>query len=142
VKKYALAVGFCGAVAAMALGLWAADLTWTDGEAGDSNWSSPNNWNPAQIPTAADVVHFTNTVVGTSVVDQDFAINGLTYDNATGRHVTVIGDGVVLTVSNYLRVGRSAPATSAVRITGAGGTLRMSGDIQVSGTNTGSLVMD
>lgn len=131
-----------GSIAAMAAMVWAANLTWDGGDVDDSNWSSPDNWNPDQAPTDADVVHFTNSVVGTNVVDVSVQVAGLTYNNSTGSHVTVINDGVILTVSNYLRVGRASPGNTAVRITGPGGTLRMVGDIQVSGTNTGSLVMD
>lgn len=128
-------------VSALGFALNAADITWNDDAGADSNWSSADNWDLDRIPVATDVVHFDDATVGTNVVDSDFTIAGLTYDNTAGTHDTVIDGGQFLTVSNYLRVGSSIPATSKVRISGPGGTLKIIGDIQVSGTNTGSLVI-
>ena len=124
---------------ALAWGLRGADLYW-DGGAGNGLWSSGLNWSTNQAPTVVDGVRFTNTYIEARVVDVDFVINGLAFDNASGRFEMTINDGVTLTVSNYLRVGAAMKSNSAVRITGPG-TLKMVGDIQVSGTNTGSLIV-
>lgn len=119
--------------------------------AASGNWSTAANWSPAVVPTAATNVVFTNnvgapTTAGTvdNTVDLSFggAVASLQFAQNTNNagvvfyHAMQIASGQTLTVSNGLTVGTltdgvgSGPGTNVnvnTWITGAGGTLALTG---------------
>jgi hypothetical protein len=127
-------------------GLWSGA-----GGTNNMNWSSATNWtggtpgpgfNAQFASPGATATFMTNNIVATNVT-----ILGLYYNtNNSGYHTTWIQDGVTLTVTNgatatgpVLQVGSgintdnnfNLPVTNT--ITGANGTLRVSGNPQSSG---------
>src|SRR5689334_9003163 len=75
----------------------ATDLIWIGGT---GNWNAAGNWNPAQIPTAADNVWITNTGTYTVTVPAGTTAinNSLTLGGATGIATLAI-DRATLTVN-------------------------------------------
>ncbi len=108
--------GWLGALAGFLLVVGmagAADRLWTDGGVG-SNWSTDDNWNPAQAPTAADVAVFTNGG-SSSAIDLstqtiadwrfDSADTVMNYLNLSGNTLAVTGGVYVAHIANqYARV--------------------------------------
>jgi autotransporter-associated beta strand protein len=114
----------------------AATTTWN---ATGGNWSLGGNWNTLAAPGASDDVIFGNTGAGTpTAMDASRTINSLNFsqDNQS-LHTTTINLGQTLTINrattgDILYVGSTSAATTAstltpVTITGAGGTLMLSG---------------
>ncbi len=132
-----LMLGMAGcAVALMAWLPQAGAIDW-DGGGADNNWSNPSNWNPDGNPAGSDVLFnddggsATQGTV-TSIVDQDFDIASLKYENtnADGHdngtdgtpnpvyHTTQINTGRTLTVNGDFVVGPDAFIGSVVEIKG------------------------
>ncbi len=110
--------------------------TWNTNSAG-SNWSGPSNWNPSGNPAGNDLIFgdaFGETANATTVgniVDQDYTVNSLTYNN-TGTsgnfwQVTEISSTKTLTLNaagvapaTIFTVGGVSSASTRVAIRGAG----------------------
>jgi autotransporter-associated beta strand protein len=144
---------------AVALIAWlpqAGAIDW-DGGGADNNWSTTGNWNPDGNPAGLDVLFnddggsATQGTV-TSIVDQDFNIASLKYENTNGDghdngsdgtpnpvyHTTQINTGHTLTVNGDFVVGPDAFIGSVVKIKGqAPGT----GTLVVNHTS-GNLLID
>jgi fibronectin-binding autotransporter adhesin len=105
---------------------------WT-GTGADMNWSTAGNWLTGVAPGSSDNVAFDDT--GTSatqgsvnnVVDTDFTIASLTYENTNNFHTTQVGDGQTLTDTGDLSADIVADPliTTYTAITGDGGVLSM-----------------
>ncbi len=89
----------------------AAPLIWTGLSVLTNSWSDPNNWSPAQVPTASDSVTFTNSgstnVIGATnnTVNANITISNLLYSAvsnsiAVNTHTTLINPGVTLTANS------------------------------------------
>ncbi len=119
----------------------AGTLEWTNG-AIDQNWSSALNWTNLTSggygpPGAANDVIFTNiSTVGTAgtvnnIVNGDFTIGSLTYEQTSGFHTTQIASGATLNITdaNGVFVGtgqdNGASETLYATIIGSGGELVM-----------------
>lgn len=145
------------AIGCLASTAQAANLTW-DGGAATTDWSTANNWNPNQAPTAPDtmviggsaVVDFNTTLNstvpnGTTVID----INDNAQLNLTGGSLTLqdgnsntssiaIAANAVLNISGgthnlYGRISVSEPGT--IRVTGNDATINLR---QVAGFSGGT----
>lgn len=130
-----------------------AQTNWT-GAGADNNWSTSGNWS-AGTPISTSSVTFGDTDKTSSstinnVVDTDFSISRLTYNNtgtnSTDWQVTEIASGKTLSVTantnvNALLIGGVTAVTTSVKITG-GGTLTIDGgaatlaDLNLIGTTT------
>jgi autotransporter-associated beta strand protein len=134
---------FTQLLVAAALTASAATVNWTHAT-GDRNWSTTGNWTGG-LPAPANDVIFNNVDAQTGLtpvntVDGSVFVKSLSYTNAntsgaayTSYQNTLIGSGQTLTVTNGLNVGvgdttgYSADAYTYASITGAGGTLSVTG---------------
>ena len=107
----------------------AAGLTWTG--AVSTDWGTPGNWSPMQVPTAADNVTIPD-VANDPVVTGSQLANGVTLN--TGAILT-LADGSVLSVSGNI-VNNSATITASG--TGVTGRITLAGTVAqtISGTRT------
>jgi len=120
----------------------------TDYVSATTNWSDAANWQLPGAPTPLDNVFFndlTTVSQGTvnNVVDTNFTVTSLTFDQATSGawHVTDIPLGVTLSVSN-LNIGATSAEdgyVTSVAMTDAG-TLMVYGNLTVG--NFGATVLD
>ncbi|HEV2694627.1 MAG TPA: PQQ-dependent sugar dehydrogenase [Verrucomicrobiae bacterium] len=118
-------------------------LIWTNAGA-DLNWGTSLNWINVTAggngaPGAANDLLFTNPAVVTTttinnIADSGFTVASLQYANngtSPTYHVTSIGNGLTLTITNGLMAGTGtdAGADSLINalITGTGGTLSLTG---------------
>jgi len=116
--------------------------TWNTNTAAAA-WSAPGNWDPSGTPSGNDLIFGDDagetanaTTVG-NVVDQDYTLNSLTYNN-TGTsgnfwQVTEIGSGFTLTLN-------SASVTPPATIFSVGGVASASTRAAIRGS--GSLVIN
>ncbi len=104
----------------------AADLTWIGGT---GVWNAAPNWNPAQIPTAADNVFITNSGTYTVIVDRvDPTVASLTIGGTTGTQ-TLSLDRTIFTLN-----GASTIKTRGrLEMLNNGTTLAGSGNLTVDG---------
>lgn len=88
-------------------------LTWTGLSTVTNDWSDANNWLPAQLPTANDVVVFTNAgstnvlgavnnAVNSSVTISNLSFNQISNNVAVNFHTTLINTGATLTVDSTI----------------------------------------
>jgi len=127
-----------------------AALTW-DGEGGaNKDWSHAANWNPDGLPTDSATFNDTATAAAgtvTNIVDEDFTIGSLTYENTANAHTTQIDAGATLLL-NGLGTGRSlvvgnvpSGGADATAVLTGGGSLVVSSpseDILVTAGSTSS----
>lgn len=89
----------------------AAVRTWTGGGMpGNPNWSNPANWLDGNVPNPAggDSAVFGTNGLGVSVVDQDWVLNGLTYNHTnapTGRHIHDLAGNRLTLAAGRLQAG-------------------------------------
>ena len=116
---------------------WDPTGTWTNGDAGNNNWSDPDNWSGlgGAIPGSGDDVVFDATNTDNSNMDQAFTINSLTI--ASGYTGTISLNGDLTVNTNY--------AQSAGTVNGGVGTINISGNATLSGgllnTSTGTMTV-
>jgi autotransporter-associated beta strand protein len=88
-------------------------LTWTGLSTVTNDWSDPNNWSPANAPTASDVVVFTNAgstnvlgavnnAVNSSVTISNLSYNPISNNVSVNFHTTLINTGATLTVDSTI----------------------------------------
>lgn len=130
-------------------------VTWDGGSgAADITWTGPLNWNP-DINPFGKAVTFGNTAAvaaqatTTSVVDADYTIPSLTfnnYGNSANYHKALIGAGVTLSVTGNVTLGNGVgfSAYTVAGLTG-GGTLRVTNTTTFTvgpGTDYGGSTLD
>jgi len=93
-----------------------------------ANWSDPNNWSPAAIPTPADTLLFpaagtrrtmnddlpAGTSVGPMIFGDVYTLNG----NALTLTGSISGTGGAITISNDLKVGASLSLNNILLLSG------------------------
>jgi hypothetical protein len=106
----------------------AADLTWVGGS---GNWNVAANWNPAQIPGAADNAFITTNGTYTVTVPQNTptTVATLTVGGASGTQILAI-DKTTLTLNGPSLIN----ANGHLDFLAAGSTLAGAGNLTVNGT--------
>ncbi len=122
-----IVLGVCSLLAATPS--WAADITWTNSNAG---WDTPQEWSPSQVPGANDRAIFndsaagssyavglnvSNDVVGNVLFSASYSTKGMFWKNSTNT-LTVLNNFVMDQVStatcvNTLRTGYVAVTNSS-----------------------------
>ena len=106
---------------------------WTDGAAGDSLWSNPDNWDlwPMHTGTWAKIVNGENgaTLDSDGFVCQKMHVGG-------GLTFTVV-DGAGLSMPQDLTVGRSGEETMDMQ----GGTINVGRDFEIARQNDAQVIM-
>ena len=91
----------------------AAAVTWAGLSVVTNLWSDANNWSPANVPTASDVVLFTsagstnvlgavNNAVGSSMTISNLSFSQISNSVAVNFHGTLINTGATLTVDSTI----------------------------------------
>src|SRR5262245_20044119 len=130
-----------------------ASLTWI-GQAGNGNWSSPGNWNPAGPPAAGDSISFPANLVSlaTRTTNNDLTNVNLASVSIDGDGYTVGGnpiDTTSLTQSGAFTTSIAGLTTSLLGVTAANvnvaaGTLTsgpVSGGMGLTKTGAGALIL-
>lgn len=115
-RRFALAavapsLALSAAVSSTAL---AADISWI--ATGSANFNTPTNWDPAQVPTVADIAIFANNATGTAALTAPAAVNDLSFRNTSGS-ITLDTAGGTLSFNRFL-VGTAAGHVNNVIFSG------------------------
>ena len=126
-SDYAIVGGLLGICAVAFAGATVMAQTW-DGGGTNNNWTTANNWNPNAVPAnngTANLV-FGGNVRTTPILDANFDINSLTFDNTAGAFaisgsstLTVRGGGITnndngsQTIALFITLGASQSWTAA-----------------------------
>ncbi len=107
-------LGLLSAIALLGLGAGTARaaITWTDGTAGNSDWSDAGNWSGA----LSDLTRvFNDTALGTSNmnVSPSLAITKLTYANTANTHTLAL-NGNTLNISGGIDAGYETQTSTAI----------------------------
>jgi len=127
--------------------VFAATRTW-DGEGGDNNWSTPQNWSANKMPKSSDNAVFNATSVDDSVIDQALTVKNLTIENgytgtisATGNlsvsqdYEQEVGTGVTFSPSSTnVSIGRDL-ILSGGTFSGGSGTIDVDRKFTLSGAS-------
>ncbi|MCX6903263.1 MAG: hypothetical protein NTW03_07260, partial [Verrucomicrobia bacterium] len=105
-------------------GACAATIVWTNTAGGF--WSAANNWNPHQVPTAADDVFITNNGTYTVTLDIWGTNNALTLGGASGTQTFIISSPYTLNGPGTVNANGTFNLPSATTLAGTG-------DLTVSG---------
>jgi hypothetical protein len=104
----------------------ASPIGWVNPAGG--NWSTPGNWNPAQVPGAADDAQITLDGTYTVTLDADATVASLALGGTTGTQtLSLSAAGRTLTLNGPGNVGAHGV------IAHVGGTLRGTGTLTVDG---------
>ncbi len=135
-KKQMAGAGVAAVALILAAGAARGAITWTDGAAGNSNWSDAGNWSGA-LSDLARV--FNDTAVGASDmnVSPSLSITKLTYANTAGTNTLDLGGNTLTIANSGLAVGEDLKTASAVIRNGSlqlgSGTVRIGYGNNVSG---------
>ena len=94
--------------------LHAADVSWIG--SGSADFNNAANWDPAQIPTVADIAIFANNATGTAALTAAAAVNDLSFRNTAGV-ITIDTTGGTLSFNRFL-VGTALGFPNDVIFTG------------------------
>src|SRR5262245_39704055 len=103
---------------------WGDDIAWKNPVSG--NWGTPSNWNPAQVPDAADNAIITVSGTYTVTLDVTATVTAVTLGGASGTQTLAIGANA-LTLT-----GPSTVDTQGV-LNMSGGVLSGGDDLTVNG---------
>ena len=138
VQRALLGCLLTAAVAFVARPTFAATIGWNNTSGG--NWSNATNWNPNQVPGAADTALITNTTgTFTVTVDTNVAVSSLTVGGgASGVQGLNIASGATLSVGGTVNTAGNGPVMVATN-----GVLNLASTLNLfSGlTNAGTVNM-
>ncbi len=102
---------------ALPAALPAAEIAWTNSAGG--NWNIAANWNPNQVPGAADFARITNGGVYAITNSADVTVGGLALGSTAGAQTLRLTAGT-LTVTNFTATSPSVMALVGGSLTAAG----------------------
>ena len=120
-KQFITALAICAVLAAVGTALAAAGTAnqgthyWTDGDRGDSYWSTGPNWSPTAVPDTGDNAVF-NSNHNYAVLTVDDEITNLDMSTASGVGIDLYGNTLVVT-GTWTVGDNGSPAESYVEIT-------------------------
>lgn len=124
----------------------AASRVWAGASGSDNNWSSNPNWSTAAAPGfTGDSVVFAGSTRPTPLLETNYSVTGVTFDNTAasftlnasgGRFLTLTGAGITNNSSASQSVNLPLSMSAAQTLNAAAGNLTFSGGI----TNNGNLL--
>ncbi len=118
-------------------------IVWTNTAGG--NWNVTNNWNPNQVPGAADTAVITNNGTYTVTLNVSASITSLTLGGASGTQSLLVTNSSILTLASPSAVGANGTLNFSSGTIGGAGALTVNGPFNWMGgtiNNTGGVTLN